>query len=98
MIIYFFRNKVYNLDRIGYDVIGIDSAIKTIDKVKKIMPSLKVEYGDVRKTRFQNNHFAGYWSIGIIEHFIKGYFNVISEMKRIIKPNGYLFIFHIYLP
>lgn len=47
---------------------------------------------DVRKLDFLYNYFAGYWSIGVIEHLSSGYDDIAKEMSRVIKPGGYLFL------
>jgi len=83
---------VYLFDKMGYDSYGIDYAPKTVAKIKTIFPDLKVSAGDVRKLDFADNYFDGYWSIGVIEHFFDGYESIISEMERIIKPGGFLFV------
>ncbi|MCK9378656.1 MAG: methyltransferase domain-containing protein [Candidatus Moranbacteria bacterium] len=83
---------VYSLEINGYNAYGIDYAKKTIKKINESMPSLKISFGNVQNTQFPDNFFHGYWSLGVIEHFFEGYDNIISEMSRIIKPKGYLFI------
>lgn len=83
---------VYAFNKLGYDSYGIDYAPKTISKIKTIFPELNVSIGDVRKLDFPNRYFDGYWSIGVIEHFFEGYKPIISEMERVIKPGGFLFI------
>lgn len=83
---------VYAFDKLGYDSYGLDYAKKTILKIKSIFPDLKVNEGDVRKLDFPNNYFDGYWSIGVIEHFYEGYYNIIKEAERVIKPKGFLFV------
>lgn len=85
-------DKVYSLKKLNYDVIGIDNAIKTIENVKKEIPEINVKIGDIRNLPFPDNHFAGYWSLGVIEHFYGGYIEILSEMKRVLKPKGFLFI------
>ena len=83
---------VYSLNKAGYDCIGVDFARETIKRIKKALPVLNVRYGDLRNLNFPDNHFDGYWSIGVIEHFWKGYGQILKEMKRVVKPNGYLFL------
>ncbi len=84
--------EVYKLQKYEYKVIGIDYAEKTVAIVNKFKPELEVRIGDVRILDFEDNTFDGYWSFGVIEHFYNGYDEIIAEMKRVIKPNGYLFI------
>ena len=84
--------NVYGLKRWGYDAYGVDFAEKTIDKTKKAFPELKVSVQDVRKLDFPDNFFHGYWSLGVIEHFWDGYHEILKEAKRVLRPNGYLFL------
>jgi len=84
--------NVYGLSCWGYDAYGVDSARETIEKIKRGFPILKISLQDVRKLNFPGNFFDGYWSLGVIEHFWNGYNEILEEMKRIIKPGGYLFL------
>ncbi len=83
---------VYNLQRHGYKSIGIDNAPETVRLAKEAVPEMDIQLGDVRAFTFPDNHFDGYWSIGVIEHFWDGYDAVLKEMHRVIKPGGYLFL------
>ncbi|HJO92895.1 MAG TPA: class I SAM-dependent methyltransferase [Victivallales bacterium] len=85
-------NKVYTLDKYGYDAYGVDYAQSTVNKVNEILPALKISYGDVRKLQYENNFFDGYWSVGVIEHFWNGYNKIAKEMSRVIKAGGFLFL------
>jgi len=78
--------------RIGYHCIGIDTAANTIDKISKLSPDLDFSLMDVTQLDFPEDHFAGYWSFGVIEHFYNGYDGVLNEMQRVVKPGGYVFI------
>ena len=53
---------------------------------------IDIRLGDVRRLPFYDNYFAGYWSLGVIEHFWEGYKVIALEMVRVIKNNGYLFL------
>jgi len=76
----------------GYRCIGIDWAEKTVSILNKYAPELDIRQGDVRKLPFPDKYFAGYWSMGVIEHFWEGYEPIAREMTRVIKDNGYLFL------
>jgi len=84
--------KMYNLDRLGYDIIGIDNAKSTVDWIKSHYPELKVKFGDIRKIPFPNNFFIGYLSLGVIEHFYETFIEAAKEMHRVIKSGGFLFL------
>jgi SAM-dependent methyltransferase len=88
---------VYCLHVNGYDSYGIDYATKTVQQVKQVIPELKVFGGDVRNLPFGDEFFDGYWSLGVIEHFYDGFEPVALEMRRVLKPGGYLFLTFPYL-
>lgn len=83
---------VYALKKSGFECIGIDYAKNTVKKINELIPEIDVQYGDVRKLNFDDNFFAGYWSLGVIEHFLEGYDGILSEAKRVLKLGGFLFI------
>lgn len=81
----------------GYRCIGVDYAIETVNTVNNAVPHLDVRQGDVRHLQFKDGYFAGYWSLGVIEHFWDGYEPIGLEMARVIKPGGFLFLTFPYL-
>ena len=84
---------VWKLYKCGYNVIGIDYAIETVKKLNKDIPELNVVYGDLEDLNFiESNSIDGFWSIGVIEHNYYGYSRMITEMNRVIKKNGYIFM------
>lgn len=83
---------VASLFKNGYKVIGIDNAPKTVEALNKHVPELDIRYGDVHKLDFPDDFFAGYWSLGVIEHFWDGYDKIALEMVRVIKKRGFLFL------
>jgi SAM-dependent methyltransferase len=76
----------------GYECIGIDSASLTVSILNRSIPELDVRLGDLRKLDFGNGSVAGYWSLGVIEHFWEGYHEIGQEMARVIRPKGFLFL------
>lgn len=85
-------NNVFFLKQSRYEVIGIDYASKTVHRVKEFMPEIDIRCGDVEHLDFPDCFFDGYWSLGVIEHFYKGYRKTAQEMHRVLKPGGYLFM------
>ena len=84
--------NVYGLQKWGYDAYGIDFTEKVVQKTKAHFPDLNVSTQDVRKLDFPDGYFDGYWSVGVIEHFTEGYDAIITEARRVIKKDGYLFL------
>ncbi|MBN1257129.1 MAG: class I SAM-dependent methyltransferase [Planctomycetes bacterium] len=84
--------EVYTLHHAGFRCTGVDYAEKTIAFVKQQAPELDVIIADVRVLPFADNSFDGYWSLGVIEHFPEGYDPIASEIRRVLRPGGILFI------
>lgn len=92
-----YGGKVYSLKQAGYEVIGIDFDYMTVSFLNKNAPDLDILLGDVRSLPLGESLIAGYWSIGVIEHFFEGFDDIAKEMVRVIKPGGYLFVSHPYM-
>jgi len=90
-------NFVYSLRHHGYDAYGVDFAEETVRKINTLVPELRITVADVRKLPFADNYFDGYWSLGVIEHFYEGYGAIADEMRRVIRPGGFLFLTFPYL-
>ena len=71
---------------------GIDFACKTLQSVKYLAPELVLCAGDLTALPFKNNSFDAYWSIGVIEHFQRGYDSVLFECLRVLKTGGIAYI------
>lgn len=84
--------KVYSLQKAGYNATDLDYASETVKSLKESNPELDIHLGDVRALPFPNQEFDGYWSLGVIEHFYEGYSDISSEMSRVLKNDGYLFL------
>ncbi|MEM4409598.1 MAG: class I SAM-dependent methyltransferase [Candidatus Caldarchaeum sp.] len=80
-----------------YQCIGVDYAPNTVRTLNEILPELDIRLGDVRYLPFADASFAGYWSLGVIEHFWDGYEAIAAEMARVLRPEGYLFLSFPYL-
>lgn len=80
------------LRNLGYVAVGVDFASNTVNELNRVVPELDVRLGDVRKLNFDDNSFAGYWSLGVIEHFWNGYEEIAREMYRVLRPGGVLFL------
>lgn len=83
---------VYCLSANGYQVYGVDFAQDAVRKAKEVVRDLNLCVGDVGALPFPDRVLDGYWSMGIIEHFYEGFDTVAMEMKRVLRPGGYLFL------
>lgn len=79
---------VMALQSMGYDIIGIDFSIKTIQRSKKFAPDLSIEHGDIFNLNFPDNSFGAYISLGVVEHYFEGPDKAFKEAYRVIKPGG----------
>lgn len=74
----------------GNEVFGIDIAKKALIQARKL--GIKTQYADLeKKIPFVSNSFDLVVAAEIIEH-IKDTDNFLSEIKRVLRPNGYLVI------
>lgn len=85
-------NKVKAMADSGFRAVGVDFAEKSVSQAKLDYPGLDIRLGDVRSLDFPCEFFDGYWSIGVIEHFWKGYGEILSEAARVLRPRGFLFL------
>jgi len=84
--------NVFRLQSVGYRVVGIDYAKKTINSTKKIYPDLNLHCGNLEHLGYSNSIFDGYWSLGVIEHDYLSFEPILSEMSRVLKRNGFAFV------
>jgi SAM-dependent methyltransferase len=85
-------DKVLAFDRAGLEGYGVDTAQETLARAKDEAPSLRVFVADVRALPFPDNSLDGYWSLGVLEHFFDGFDVAAAEIRRTLKPGGYLFL------
>lgn len=85
------------LRNLGYTAIGVDFAAETVNYINTIAPDLDILCADVRQLPFKDSCFSGYWSLGVIEHFWEGYRPIATEMWRVLRPKGILFLVFPYM-
>ena len=86
------------LAREGFNTFGMDGSKKGILVTKKRLNQEKLnatlQVGDIKALPYPDNYFDGIISFGVIYYNnIKGIKQTISEIKRIVKPKGKIFIF-----
>jgi SAM-dependent methyltransferase len=72
----------------GYDAEGIDSAGETVELIKTHRPDIPVRRGDVTCIDAPDGHYAGYTSIGVVEHRKDGPEPFLREAWRVLAPGG----------
>jgi len=86
---------VIYLNKLGYNLIGIDIVSEIITFAKRQFSEFNDRFfeGNILKLDFPDNTFDAYISLGVIEHFLEGPQQAIIEMKRVLKPNGIAIVY-----
>ena len=71
-----------------WDAEGIDYSEDTVAAVKQLFPDAPIRSGDVTHIDVADNHYAGYISIGVIEHRQAGPEPFLDEAYRVLRPGG----------
>ncbi len=80
--------NVLALSHRGYEVEGVDWAPQTIEMVKQRFPALSVRVGNVLNIDVPDDYYAGYISLGVVEHRAEGPEPFLKEAWRVLKPAG----------
>jgi len=83
---------VLALQKRGYDVEGVDFSPETVAAVRAIRPDLPINVGDVCNLDVPDNTYAGYISLGVMEHRQAGPEPFLQEAYRVLQPKGVAFI------
>jgi len=77
----------------GFKVVGIDYSEEMVRKARELVPDVEFLKMDVTKLEFKDNTFEGVMSFGVIVHIDSNKIDkVFSETRRVLKPNGILFL------
>lgn len=76
------------LAKAGWDVLAVDYAPKTVERLRLDYPNLDIRLGDVRNLAIEDSTLSGYYSGGVIEHFWEGYEEIITEAERVLVQGG----------
>lgn len=76
----------------GYDVVGVEWGQETVKRVNTQFPDIPVEAGDVTALPVADGTYAGYISMGVIEHRQAGPEPFLKEAFRVIAPGGIVLI------
>ncbi|MCX5701426.1 MAG: class I SAM-dependent methyltransferase [Candidatus Omnitrophica bacterium] len=73
------------------DVIGIDLSLNNIELARKRFPRLDFRIMDATSLKFEQDFFDQVFAFDILEH-VDNLEAVIKEIKRVLKPEGELFV------
>lgn len=73
-------------------VIGIDNYVPALQELKRHFPETAAIAADVRQLPLPDNFADICISLGVVEHFPAGPQQVLTEMERILRPGGCLFL------
>ncbi len=82
----------WRLRQLGYRTVALDYAQRTLHHVHGSAPEVGLVVGDVGRLPLPAASVDGYWSLGVVEHFYDGYASIRDEMRRVVRPGGYLFL------
>lgn len=81
----------------GYETHGIEFNSKQLEEANRYAnkkgQNLNIQKGDMRKLNFENESFSFVYSYNSVFHMTKAdVLKSINEMKRVLKPEGLLFV------
>ena len=83
---------VFHLRNKGLNVVGIDLVEGAIQTAKAYDPTAPVFVDDVLHGKFPDGSFKAVISLGVVEHFEEGPEQAFQEIKRLLSPDGLLFL------
>lgn len=83
---------VFHLRRLGYDCRGLELAQSEVAFARSFDPQVPIDQGDVLGTPYESGSFDAVISLGVLEHFEEGPSAAFAEIRRILSPEGLLFI------
>lgn len=88
-----YGRELEHFSRIGLHAVGTDLSRNMLRLAKSGEPGLEVVSSEVMRLPFKDSVFDGIWCRGVLHHIedseVAG---TIEELKRVLKPNGILFV------
>jgi SAM-dependent methyltransferase len=81
----------------GVQMVGIDYSSEAVERHLAIYPDSELHVGDLQKLPFADEAFDAYVSLGVIEHYVDGGGSILSEARRVLRPEGRLLLSTPYL-
>lgn len=83
---------VLALQKMGYNIEGVEWSNEIVEAVKKVMPEVAIRAGDVTAMPVADGFYDAIISLGVVEHRQAGPEPFLKESFRILKPGGTLLI------
>lgn len=83
---------VLALRKRGYDCVGVEWSVATVRAARNVKPELPLIAGDVTKLDVPNSYYAGYISLGVVEHVEEGPTRYLKEAFRVLEQDGKLLL------
>ncbi len=78
---------------LGYNITGVDFAENMVAFARRLVPTAKFSVMDIRRMDFDDGSFDGVWANNSLIFIKKAEFpSVITEMSRILKKGGCMFV------
>jgi len=76
----------------GYDVEGVDIAIRTVRALTEYDPDLKVKVASITSIPYPDNYFGGVLAVGTLEYVEDKVPAALAEVNRVLERGGIFFI------
>ncbi len=76
----------------GFDIEGIEYSKRLVDEINRSFPQVPIRWGDATAIDKPSGYYAGYLSLGVMEHVIEGPGVFLDECFRVLAPGGVAFI------
>jgi ubiquinone/menaquinone biosynthesis C-methylase UbiE len=80
------------LTSLGYPATGIEISKADVERFREAWPDIPYDHGNVEAMPYADARFDALLSLGVIEHLFQGPEQAIAEMRRVLKPDGVMFL------
>lgn len=80
------------LTSLGYAATGIELSAADVERFRAAWPDIPYDHGNVEAMPYADGSFDALLSLGVIEHLFQGPEQAIAEMRRVLKPDGIMFL------
>ncbi len=81
-----------HLHGLGHRVIGVDRSLDGLAGLRQAVAEIRLTAATVEDLPFKDDSFAAVLSTGVVEHFPEGPVPALKEARRVLRPDGLLFV------